>query len=252
MKNRVFLFNSKNYFDIIHKDNKKRGIVIIVPGGGYHHCSPKESIPVANAYLKMGFHCAVLQYREELFNHPEPLEELLYTIDYLRKDELVCSDKVIVIGFSAGAHMVGMAANHYMDYKKYNGRPDLCILCYPVITNDIRYSHQGSFINLLGENNQTEELLNYTDIAKCCHSNFPPTFMWHSVDDNSVVLENSLIMASALKKNNINFEYHIFPHAVHGSSLGTIESAMGEESKINQYIQDWLEMSIKFINNTLF
>ena len=251
MTNRVYLFNTKNYFDIIYKDNLKRGIVIVVPGGGYHHCSPKESLPISNAYNKAGYHTAILQYREELVLHPQPLKQLLYTIDYLRHDDKVDPNKVILIGFSAGAHMVGMASAHYMDYKEYDARPNLDILCYPVITNDPSVWHKASFEYLLGENNLTEENLAYTDIAKCTHKDFPPTFMWHSADDGSVVVENSLKMASALAKNNVKFEYHIFPHALHGSSLGTEESTMGEVEKINPYITDWLDMSIKFINDTL-
>ncbi|MGM9971323.1 MAG: alpha/beta hydrolase [Anaeroplasmataceae bacterium] len=252
MNKRQYLFNTKNYFDIFYKDNIKRPIVLIIPGGGYHHCSKKESMPISDVYQKMGFHTAILQYREELLTHPEPLMEILYTVDYLRKDSLVDSNRVILIGFSAGAHMIGMLSNHYMEYKEYNSRPDLCILCYPVITSDSRYWHKGSYEYLLGKENMTEEMLQYTDIAKSCHKKFPPTFIWHSADDNSVVLENSIAMVKALKDNNIKFEYHIYPHALHGSSLGTLESAMGELEKVNPYIQTWPEMTYKFIKDTLF
>lgn len=47
----------------------------------------------------------------------------------------------------------------------------------------------------------------------------PESFVWHTFDDNSVPLENSLLFVEALRKNNVKFEYHVFPDGCHG--LGT-------------------------------
>lgn len=53
----------------------------------------------------------------------------------------------------------------------------------------------------------------------------PESFVWHTFDDNSVSLENSLLFVEALRKNGVKFEYHVFPDGCHGLGLGTKETA---------------------------
>ena len=53
----------------------------------------------------------------------------------------------------------------------------------------------------------------------------PESFIWHTFDDNSVPLENTLLLVEALRKNNVKFEYHVFPDGCHGLGLGTKETA---------------------------
>lgn len=250
MENRIYLFNSLNYFDIFYKDNEKRGIVLVVPGGGYDHTSLKESMSVVNAFKNAGFHAALLKYREECFVHPTPLKEIAYCVDYLKKLDLVLKDKVILIGFSAGGHMVANLANHYMEFPEFDARPSLCILSYPVVTTNPKYMHKGSFLNLLKDEYTKENLL-YNDIALNVHEYFPPTFVWHTRDDNSVNIMNTMLLIESFIKNDILFEYHIFPSGVHGLSMATEESAMGDIEKVNPYVSKWFNMALDFIFNTL-
>lgn len=204
---------------------------------------------MSDAFLKAGYHTAILKYREELLTYPKPLEELVFCVDYLKKLDNVLSKKVILIGFSAGAHMVANLANHYMEYPSFNARPDAVILSYPVITTDPNYAHMGSFENLL-QDKMNRDLLNYVDIEKNVHKNFPPTFMWHTADDESVHLMNSLKMAMALKRENVRFEYHVFPTGVHGLSLANEKSADGDSRKYNPYVSRWFKMALEFLDNT--
>ena len=46
-----------------------------------------------------------------------------------------------------------------------------------------------------------------------------PTFLWHTREDTTVPVENSILLAAALAKNNIPFEMHIYPYGGHGISL---------------------------------
>ena len=48
--------------------------------------------------------------------------------------------------------------------------------------------------------------------------NFPPTFLWHGGADDCVPPENSLLLAVALKKHGVPFEYHLFGEGAHGIS----------------------------------
>ena len=48
-----------------------RPLVLVVPGGGYSHVSPREGDPVAVRFLAAGYHAAVLRYSvgEQAQNH---------------------------------------------------------------------------------------------------------------------------------------------------------------------------------------
>ena len=39
-----------------------RPLVLVIPGGGYEHVSPREGDPVALRFLAAGYHAAVLHY----------------------------------------------------------------------------------------------------------------------------------------------------------------------------------------------
>ena len=41
---------------------RQRPLVLVVPGGGYNHVSPREGDPVALQFAAAGYHTAVLHY----------------------------------------------------------------------------------------------------------------------------------------------------------------------------------------------
>lgn len=247
----VYINGGKNYIELSMCDDKKRGIAIIVPGGGYDHTSIREGSFVAEAFNNKGYHALIVRYRETLDLYPTPMEEVMWAIDYARNLDCVDKNKVILIGFSAGAHLCGLVSNNYMNYKNYDAKPNADILCYPVIASDKDFTHKGSIKYLLGEENINEDNLKKVDIALNCHKDFPPTFMWHTVTDESVSCYNSLYMVEALKKNNIKFEYHLFPEGVHGMSLATKECSMDDPRKHNEYVSRWFDMALQFVDEIL-
>ena len=131
---------------------------------------------------------------------------------------------VIPLGFSAGGHLAGCAGTMwnrpeiYRPLKKKSPafRPDGVILCYPVITSG-DHAHQASFANLLGD--RYDELLESVSLEKRVTKKSPPMFLWHTADDTTVPLENSLLMAEALQARGVEHELRVFPHGVHGQSL---------------------------------
>ena len=56
----------------------------------------------------------------------------------------------------------------------------------------------------------------------------PPSFLWHTADDQMVPVANSLIFAEALSRNKVPFELHVFPHAPHGAGLATDNPVVGQ------------------------
>lgn len=75
-------------------------------------------------------------------------------------------------------------------------RPNAMVLCYPVITGG-EYAHRDSFVALTGSANVRDHLAYSLDTQVTPHC--PPTFLWHTFTDQAVPVQNSLMMASALR-----------------------------------------------------
>ena len=98
-------------------------------------------------------------------------------------------------------------------------RPDAVVLGYPVITSGIM-THGGSIKNLCGDD---AELKATMSLENQIRGDLPPFFIWHTVEDGSVPVQNSLLLASALTEHKVPFELHLFNHDGHGTSTCTRE-----------------------------
>ena len=109
----------------------KRPAVLVIPGGGYQFCSDREADPVAFAYLKAGYNAFILRYSVGADHKwPEPLEDYEDAMKYIEihaEEWNVLSDKIAVVGFSAGGHLAGAAAT----IAKH--KPAAAILGYAVL-----------------------------------------------------------------------------------------------------------------------
>ncbi len=244
------ILSSKNYIEISKVDDKKRPVVVIIPGGGYDHTSVREGKYVEKAFNKEGFHTVTLRYRETLDLYPTPIEEALYAIDFARNMDCAIKDKIIAIGFSAGAHLLALSSIKAKEYK-YDALPNLNIICYPVTLSDDYFTHRGSFYNLLGKDVVNQELLKEVDIVSNVDNTFPPSFIWHTATDESVPVFNSIKLVEKLILNKVKVEYHIFPEGCHGLSLATKESSLGDPRKENMYVARWFSMALEFIKHVL-
>jgi acetyl esterase/lipase len=75
---------------------------------------------------------------------------------------------------------------------------------------------------LLGKNPSPElvrELSNELQVTK----DTPPCFIWHTYEDKTVPVENSLHFAEALRKAGVPFDLHIYQKGPHGLGLGSRE-----------------------------
>ena len=137
--------------------------MVVVPGGGYGMVSKREGLPVAMEYLINGFIPFILTYSVgEEYCYPQQLLELAASVDYIRKnaDEFgVDVDKIYVVGFSAGGHLVANLGVEYLELQeKYDAKPNGVCLCYPVISRE--YGASGwTYENLLRKYNEEEKEL---------------------------------------------------------------------------------------------
>ncbi len=232
-----------------------RPMVLVVPGGGYSIVSHREWEPIAMSFYQKGYHAAVLDYavKEKAANF-NPLVQLLTAIKMIRENSrewLVVPDQIAVCGFSAGGHLVASAGtlwNHPEVQERVGNcgalcRPDRMILCYPVITSDPKYGHSGT-INWVTGGGTDPEKLELFSLEKQVGPHTPPAFLWHTFTDLSVPMENSLLFLTALRREGIPFEYHVFPVGGHGLSLAT-EEVFSPEPHCAQWMElccNWLKL----------
>ena len=228
----------------LHPAGGERGIVIVFPGGAYHHLAPHEAAPVAEKFVEMGFHAAVCYYRVNPVTYPVPLQDACNAVRYTREHaaELgVKADKIAVLGFSAGGHLAGMVSNIP---ESEDARPNASILCYPVLSAEEGIGHIGSFHNLFGNDLPISEYSDF-DWIKQANSNTPPAFLWHTITDTGVPVENSIKYALKLKELKIDAELHVYPRGPHGLGLG---DRPGMEGQYNE-VKSWAPLCARFLSD---
>lgn len=214
--------------------NRKRPSVLVIPGGGYEMTSDREAEPIAMQFLAAGFNAFVLRYSVKPSIFPVALLEAAEAMRRIRThaDEWHCdADAIAVIGFSAGGHLAANLATSASDdvlaahgYDADAVRPNGLMLAYPVVTSG-PLAHRGSFDALLGDRKADPEALDAVSIEKHIDAKTPPVFVWHTVPDDCVPYENTLMLVDACKKAGVSVEAHLFPNGGHGLSLGTAETA---------------------------
>jgi acetyl esterase/lipase len=208
--------------------NYPTACVIVFPGGGYVGHAPHESEPVAQWLNSLGIAPFVLRYRTAPYRHPAPLLDAQRAIRMVRtraKDFNVDPKRIGILGFSAGGHLASTTGTHYDGGNKespdpierVSSRPDALILCYPVITFG-DYCHAGSRAALLGDD-PPESLVRLLSNELQVTTDTPATFLWHTANDESVPVKNSLLFASALNHHKVPFDLHIFSDGPHGVGL---------------------------------
>lgn len=205
--------------------------VVICPGGGYHNLAMSyEGTDVAAWFNKLGISAFVLKYRlGPRYHHPAQLEDAQRAIRYVRahaSDYGVDKERIGIMGFSAGGHLAATAGTHFDngvadsndEIERQSSRPNFLVLAYPVITMQDPYVHQGSRTNLLGDKPNpilVNELSNELQVTR----GTPPTFLFHTTEDQTVAVENSVMFYLSLRRAGVPAEMHIYLQGRHGVGL---------------------------------
>lgn len=206
-----------------------RGAVIVCPGGGYVNKSAKEGEPIARVINGFGIHAFVLEYRVAPYVHPAMLLDAQRAIRMVRHNAArwnIDPAHVAILGFSAGGHLTTMAATHYDlgdphatdPIDRHSCRPDAFLPCYAVCSF-IQHYHAGSRKNATGKDYLSPVEARYFSAEYNVTSDTPPAFLWHTAQDPSVPVENSLNLALALSAHSVPFSLHVFPYGRHGIDL---------------------------------
>ena len=79
------------------------------------------------------------------------------------------------------------------------------------------YGHQHSFDALFGSDS-SPETREQMSLEKHVPDDMCPVFLWQTMEDKSVPVENSYLMAMALREKQIPFAHHVFTRGAHGLS----------------------------------
>ena len=206
-----------------------KGCVIVLPGGGYAMRAEHEGMPVAERLCRGGISAFVLSYRVAPYRAPVPLMDARRAVRLVRANAAQLGiEKIGILGFSAGGHLAGSAAlmedgwagdpANADPVERESARPDAAVLCYPVVSMQ-RCTHAGSRENLLGERADDPAARAAHSLELLAGRQAPPCFLWHTADDASVLVQNSLALASRLAENGTPFELHVYPNGRHGLGL---------------------------------
>lgn len=220
----------------VKEDSIQRPCVIICPGGGYSVLAAgHEGSDVALFLNSIGINALVLKYRiPNKKNQPDPsiapLQDLQQAMYLARSNAAawgILSDKIGVLGFSAGGHLAASLSSHYMDLKIDNPervslRPDFQILLYPVISFR-EFGHKGSAENLVGAS-ATAEQIHYFCNEEWVNNQTPPAFIVHAKDDSTVPVQNALVYHQALQQNQVASFLHLFEKGGHGFGMTNPQS----------------------------
>ncbi len=214
-------------------DKNTGAAVIVCPGGGYNILAlDLEGSEVVTWLNSIGVTGVLLKYRvprrQGVEKHTAPLQDLQRTISTIRQrsgEWGIDPQRIGVLGFSAGGHLVATASTQFdrRAYEPQDGidktscRPDFAILVYPAY---LTVKEQGDKIS--------PELTITT--------NTPPSFLVQTQDDG-VRVESSLFYYLALKNAKVPAELHLYPKGGHGYGLRPTELPV---TRWPQRAEEWL------------
>ncbi|OLN96206.1 Endo-1,4-beta-xylanase B [Colletotrichum chlorophyti] len=207
--------------------------VLVCPGGGYSRVSiVKEGYTPAAFLNSLGIDAWVLDYTTASNTtapiYPKPQTEALDALNYIRKQNR--TTRLGIWGFSAGGHLSAVTLTNPA------ARLDFGILAYPVITLEGSYTHVGSRNNLIGDNAsvETQHQLSAQNLVSVTT---PPTFLFHTFNDRSVPVQNTLLFAEAMAAYKRLAQVLILPDGSHGLGLALDDPKRNWTTELARFLQ---------------
>jgi acetyl esterase/lipase len=234
--------------------NKNTGAAVLVfPGGGYTKvaielegseiCEWLASIGVTGILLKYRVPDSGPHYYKDCHCEKDPIKPLALQ-DAQRAMALVRSqakqwninpNKIGVMGFSAGGHLVADVSTNYRkraysltgDIDKTDCRPNFGIVMFP--------GHMTNHTSNLYELNKKLPV----------DANTPPTFILQAGNDPIDPIQNSLVYYIALQKAKVHAEYHIYAEG--GHAFGLNRTILDNPNWNKLPIADWENLIVRWL-----
>ena len=174
-----------------------------------------------------------------------PLRQLAEAIGLVRQHAAqwhILPEKIAVCGFSAGGHLALSGAVLDIPGEAAQPRPNAVILGYPVVTAG-QYAHRGSFVQLAGSTDPAAQQA--FGLEDKITPQTPPVFVWTTMEDATVPVENTLMLVNALHRAGVPCEAHLFEKGVHGTSIST-----AEVDQPSRHRHHWVELAVEWLEDT--
>lgn len=222
----VFNVSNPTMTVYLTKEKNTHAAIVVFPGGGFNGLAiDLEGTEICDWLVSKGINCVLLKYRVPDSGpawhdnchcniHPKAptaLEDAERTIRLVRfnaKKWHINSNKIGVIGFSAGGYMVADTSTHFTKavYKaidnvdKISCRPNFAMALYP------GHMQTGGKPFTLNSN------IHFTKFT-------PPTFLVQAENDPEDNINNSLLYYIGLKNAGVSVEMHLYATGGHGFGL---------------------------------
>lgn len=241
------------------RQDQKRPTILLCPGGGYRYTSERETEPMALKFLGEGYNVCVLDYSVSPHHYPTQIRETAAAMELIHHNAAqwnVDTERVVIMGCSAGAHLAAHYSNAYActevrEVFPKSKRPKASILCYPVITADAHHCHKLSIQRVSGHEELTEADIARFSCERLVTEDTPPAFIWHTTADQTVPVMNSLLYAQALTEHKIPYALHIYPAGRHGLSTVDAQTLDGTIDPSTAYAHEWLTSALHWLQITL-
>ncbi len=190
-----------------------RSAIVICPGGGHHILAyDLEGTEVAQWVNSLGMTAILLKYRVP-FRHKDQ-RWLSAVQDAQRAMSLVRSkatqwdldaNRIGMCGFSAGGQTAALTS--LLEEQQY-----------ATVDDADRHPYKPDFALLIYPGGLTKKDQDQLDDFFSVGADAPPMFFVHAFDDD-VTVQNSLLLASALKTAGASAELHLFATGAHGYGL---------------------------------
>lgn len=222
--------------------------VIVIPGGGYGYKSMDggngEGKDVAVALNERGISAFVLHYRANPYQFPIPQLDVQRAVRYLKAHAIdygFNSQKIGLIGFSAGGYQIGSFINLYQgkdsfpaDYIKdsideINDSVFAAGMIYPALTFNYNVPMLFSCFDseLVRNRTEREKLLADYHLAAHINADAPRQYVCYGTKDGMVGMDGAKEYIQAVKTAGINIK--------EGSAVGQ-DHGFGTKYYIDDYV----------------
>jgi len=158
------------------------------------------------------------------------------TVRAKARDYQIDPNRIVIIGFSAGGHLAALASTQFVSgtpdaedpIERVSSRPDFLVLGYPWIGAISSDTSHLSYCKLFSVMDKCEALRMAYSPDLFVTKETPPTFWYHTFNDQTVPVEQGLRFYEALVKAGVPAEAHIFANGPHGTGLGKGDAALDQ------------------------
>lgn len=232
---------------------EKRPAMLILPGGSYMYCSPREGEPIALTFAQEAYQTFVLEYHcGEDSDYPRPLEDVILALDYIKKnaDEFSVDTKEIVLtGFSAGGHLALLYGSSFFrpEFQDLVNRKEEELEVHKIIAGyPVAYLKELQDLIVKYDIKIDTGKMLYSDEKRrdpyeLIDPRMPKTFIFTTLEDKTVPAHGTVEYVRKMVEKSCDVEFHLFNKGQHGLSTGDDLANYGRDYP--KRIHKWVDLA---------